>query len=141
FACLLLQGRRGRQLKIEQRHLVVEERLVITGKGLTPRADGVEQVERGTLAGLQRELRQSLNLVHLGQHAGAIKLDALLLNRERDQRLVHLARHLIGNKLLLCLRTLPVYQRLGALALIAVEEGQRDADADVEAARTERDLL
>src|ERR1051325_7186603 len=117
-SCLLLQRRRGRKLKVEQRHLVVEERLVITREGLAPRAYGVEEVERGTLAGLQCELRQVLNLIHLRQHARAVKLDAPLLKLERDQSLVHVARHLVGNKLLLSLRALSVYQRLGALALI-----------------------
>src|SRR5262245_60184435 len=39
---LFLQRRGGRQFKVEQRHLVIKKRLVITCQGFAPGADGIQ---------------------------------------------------------------------------------------------------
>src|ERR1041384_1042141 len=136
-----VQRRCGRELEIEQRHLVIEKCLVKAGQRVAACADRIEQIERRTFAGLQRDLRLVLNVVHFRNHSGSIKVDAMLLLLERDEGFVYVAHHLIRKQLFLVLCLLLLDEGFGSLALIAIRYGKLDADAEGVAAGARRNLL
>ena len=51
-AHLLLEIRRGRELKVKQRHFVIKNCLVKIGERFSPRSDSIEQLDRRAFTGL-----------------------------------------------------------------------------------------
>ena len=136
-----MQRRCRGEFEIKQRVLIVKERLIEIGKRVAPRANRIEQLQRGAFTSFQGNLRQVLYLIDLGNYAGPIKLNAAPLNLERDECLVHVAEYLVGNKLFLVLGFLFFDQSLGTLALIAIRDGKRYAYAESVSAGAGRNLI
>src|SRR6185369_16212954 len=89
----VVQGRCGSELKIKQRRLVIKKRLIKTCERVASCANRIQQIKRRAFTGLQSDLRFVLNVVDFGKHAAAIKINAVLLFFERNQRLVYVAHH------------------------------------------------
>src|SRR4029079_6187634 len=68
------------------------------------------------------------------EHAVAKKIAPPFLHLKSDQCFVHIADDLVGDKPLLIQRSLLVYSRFGALALVPIVNRQSDAHAEGEIA-------
>src|SRR5689334_3790912 len=141
FAIESVQRRCGSEFEIEQRHLVIEERLIKPGQRVAARANRIQQIKRRAFTGLQRDLRLVLNVVDLRNHTRSVKIYAVLLFLECDQRLVYVAHHLVRKELLLGLGLLLLDEGFGPLALIAIRNGEIDGDTKGVTAGARRNLL
>src|SRR6476659_938571 len=137
----VVQGRCGSEFKIQQRHLVIKERLVKPSQRVASGANRIQQIKRRAFTGLQSDLRLILNVVHFRNHAASIKVNPMLLLLERNQGLIYVTHHLIGKELLLVLRLLLLNEGFGTFALIAIRYGELNANAKGVAARAGRNLL
>src|SRR6266850_2734470 len=118
--------------ELVERAPVGAERAEVLERGLAIRALRVEEVEQAQAAAPVRELHGVARALGLGQVRVAQQEHLVALVGHLAQRDVHVGEHLNGRRLAQGVGAVDLRARARDLALVAVEDAQRDADPHAE---------